>query len=151
VLLARRRRTSGCRLGPNPDRRCSPGAYYSGLTKAVLCSASFHTGSVRDVAESEKFQVEREYGLKPGHYGRSLEIDHIVSLELGGSNNIANLYREEASFASGAPGYNVKDRLENAAHVWLCQGKISLRTVQRAISTDWRALYKRILGATPTG
>jgi Protein of unknown function (DUF3761) len=151
VLLARRRRTSGCRLGPNPDRRCSPGAYYGGLTKAVLCSASFHTGGVRDVPESEKFQVEQEYGLKPGHYGHSLEIDHIVSLELGGSNSIANLYPEEASFASGAPGYHAKDRVENAAHAWLCQGKISLRAVQRAIATNWQSLYKRILHTTPTG
>src|SRR4051794_30613511 len=27
VLLAPRTKTSGCRLGANPDRRCSPGAY----------------------------------------------------------------------------------------------------------------------------
>jgi hypothetical protein len=26
-------------------------------------------------------------------YGKTLEIDHIVSLELGGSNDIANLFR----------------------------------------------------------
>jgi hypothetical protein len=31
VLLAPRTKSSGCRLGPNPDRRCSPGAYYSKL------------------------------------------------------------------------------------------------------------------------
>ena len=33
VLLARRTKSAGCTLGPNPDRRCSPGAYYSKLTK----------------------------------------------------------------------------------------------------------------------
>jgi hypothetical protein len=27
VLLAERTKTSGCTLGANPDRRCSPGAY----------------------------------------------------------------------------------------------------------------------------
>jgi hypothetical protein len=58
---------------------------------------------------------------------------------------------EEASFASGAPGYHAKDRVENAAHAWLCQGKISLRAVQRAIATNWQSLYKRILHTTPTG
>src|SRR5947207_10880315 len=41
VLLAPRTRTSRCAAGPEPDRRCSPGAYFSGLTKAVLCSSSF--------------------------------------------------------------------------------------------------------------
>ena len=30
ILLASRTKTSGCKLGPLPDRRCSPGAYYSG-------------------------------------------------------------------------------------------------------------------------
>src|SRR4051812_9220152 len=96
LLLARRTRTDGCRLGANPDRRCSPGALSSGLTTAVICSSGFHTSSVRRVPESVKFAVERAYGLRPGHYGRSLEIDHIVALELGGSNDIANLYPEQA-------------------------------------------------------
>ena len=54
VLLAARTRTSGCELGGNPDRRCSPGAYYSKLTKAVICSSGFRTGAVRDVPDSEK-------------------------------------------------------------------------------------------------
>lgn len=36
---------------------------------------------------------------KPSGY--TLEIDHIVSLELGGSNDIANLYPERASPAPG--------------------------------------------------
>ena len=36
--------------------------------------------------------------------GRTLEIDHIVSLELGGSNDIANLYPEKATLPGHAPG-----------------------------------------------
>jgi hypothetical protein len=31
--------------------------------------------------------VEREYGMRPALYGRTIEIDHIVSLEFGGSNS----------------------------------------------------------------
>ena len=31
-----------------------------------------------------------------GLYGGTLEIDHIVSLEIGGSNDIANLFPEKA-------------------------------------------------------
>jgi hypothetical protein len=27
VLLAKQTKTRGCKLGANPDRRCSPGAY----------------------------------------------------------------------------------------------------------------------------
>jgi hypothetical protein len=142
-LVGRRSKTSRCVLGALPDRRCSPGAFYTGLTKKVICSSSFHTSSIRNVPDSEKHQVEVEYGLKPASYGRTLEIDHIVSLELGGSNSIANLYPEKAN---AAPGYHVKDRLENALHAAVCQGRISLHAAQVGIATNWELLYKRIFG-----
>jgi hypothetical protein len=61
----------------------------------VICSASFHTSSIRNVPQSEKYAVEAEYGMAQKLYGSTLEIDHIVSLELGGSNDIANLFRRE--------------------------------------------------------
>jgi hypothetical protein len=60
VLLTPRTKTAGCTLGANPDRCCSPGAYYSGPTKAVICSTGFHAGDVRNVPQSEKYAVEQE-------------------------------------------------------------------------------------------
>ncbi|MGD0712969.1 MAG: HNH endonuclease signature motif containing protein [Gaiellaceae bacterium] len=150
-MLSPRTKTSGCKLGAEPDRRCSPGAYYSGLTKAVLCSSSFHTSSIRDVPDSEKHQVEVEYGMAPGSYGSTLEIDHIVSLELGGSNDAANLFPEKATLPGRAPGYHVKDKLENVAHAWVCQGKISLRAAQQKIATNWEAFYRLVFGTAPVG
>ena len=145
VLLAHRTRTARCGLAVNPDRRCSPGAFYSRLTKAVLCSPTFHTGSIRNVPTSEKHAVEVEYGMKPRPYGSTVEIDHIVSLELGGSNAIANLYPERT------PGYHVKDRLENKLHALVCSGAVSLRAAQAGIARNWQALFKRVYGAAPTG
>jgi hypothetical protein len=148
VLLAPRTKTGGCRLGPNPDPRCSPGATYSGLTKAVICSPTFRTSTIRNVPDSEKFAVEDEYGMTPGHYGNTLEIDHIVSLELGGSNDIANLYPEKAN---AHPGYHVKDKLENRLHELVCLGSMALRGAQDGIATNWEGLYKRVFSAAPTG
>jgi hypothetical protein len=148
VLLARRTKTSGCKLRPDPDRRCSPGAYYSKLTKQVICSPSFRTSSIQHVPGLETFAVELEYGLTPGHYGRSLEIDHIVPLELGGSNHIANLFPERLS---AHPGYRVKDRLENKLHVLVCSGGAKLRAAQRGIASNWQALYKQVFGVSPRG
>jgi Protein of unknown function (DUF3761) len=143
VLLARPTRTSGCRLGAEPDRACSPGAYYSKLTKARICSASFRTSDVRNVPQSVKYSVERAYGMQARHYGSALEIDHIVSLELGGSNDIANLYPELA------PGYRVKDVLENRLHTLVCTGAITLHTAQRRIAADWTKLYENVFGKKP--
>ena len=59
-MLGPRTKTSGCKRGELPDRRCSPGAYYSKLTEAVICSPRFSTSTIRDVPQSEKFVVERE-------------------------------------------------------------------------------------------
>jgi Protein of unknown function (DUF3761). len=148
VLLRARTKSSDCRLGANPDRRCSPGAYYSKLTKAVICSSSFRTGEVRNVPQSEKYAVEGEYGLAERLYGRTLEIDHIVSLELGGSNDVANLYPEEAN---ADPGYQVKDRLENKLHSLVCSGSISLHASRVGIASNWQALYRKVFGTAPSG
>jgi hypothetical protein len=99
-----------------------------------------------NVPESEKFAVEREYGMTPGHYGSALEIDHIVSLELGGSNDIANLFPEKLY---AHPGYRVKDKLENWLHDLVCEGRMSLGTVRRAIASNWQKLYERVYGVAP--
>jgi hypothetical protein len=114
----------------------------------VLCSAGFRTSSIRSVSESEKHQVEIKYGMAPQAYGSRLEIDHIVSLELGGSNDIANLFPEQADTN---PGYHVKDRLENRLHDLVCTGRISLRSAQERIAANWEALYREVFGAAPTG
>lgn len=146
VLLGPRTRTFGCRLGPLPDRRCSPGAYYSRLTRAVVCGRGFHTSAVRNVPQSQKFAVEREYGLTPAYYGRSLEIDHIVPLELGGSNATANLFPERAN---ARPGYHVKDRLEDRLHQLVCAGTMGLAAARSGIARDWPALYRSVFGVRP--
>ena len=147
-MLGPRTKTSGCKRGELPDRRCSPGAYYSKLTEAVICSPRFSTSTIRDVPQSEKFVVEREYGKAATYYGRSVEIDHIVPLELGGSNSIANLYFEPGS---GKANYHAKDRLENKLHDMVCSGSITLRKAQRQIATNWKTLYKKVYGRAPEG
>lgn len=151
VLLGSRTRVGGCTLSALPDRRCSPGAYYSGLTLQVLCSSGFHTSSIRAVSDSMRHTIEAEYGLAPRAYGHTLEIDHVVPLELGGSNDAANLFPEQARPTGGGAGFRAKDRLENAAHSLVCRGTISLTAAQHAIATNWERFYRQIFGALPTG
>jgi hypothetical protein len=94
----------------------------------------------------DQFAVERGYGLPPRRYGRTLEIDHIVSLELGGSDAIANLFPEKAD---AHPGYRAKDRLDNALRGIVCRGAMRLRTVQWRIAANWQQLYSRVFGVPP--
>jgi hypothetical protein len=84
--------------------------------------------------------VYGEYGMTRHFDGGDGEVDHLVSLELGGSNARANLFPEAAS---PRPGSHEKDRLENALHADVCAGRVSLRRAQRLIAGDWVAEYRR--------
>ncbi len=146
VLLGRRTQTSACTRSARPDRSCSPGAYYARLTRGVICAPSFRTSTIRNVPQAEKFQVEHEYGLAESYYGYTIEIDHIVPLELGGSNAIANLFPEPGS---GAANYHAKDALENRAKAAVCAGTLSLAAARRGFATNWESLYRRVFGQAP--
>ena len=146
LLLAPRSLVDGCRRDVRPDARCSPGAISTGLKKRVICSDTFRTDTIRNVPQSLKSAVERAYGMVVRPYGRTMEIDHIVSLELGGSNDIANLFPQPGG---GRASYHAKDKLENKLHELVCRGSISLRAAQRQIAKDWVALYTRVFGSAP--
>jgi len=144
-LLAPRTQWSGCRVdGPLPDGACSPGAVFVGVPLATICTPG--SSRVRNVSETEHDSILREYGIPVRSYGSAYEVDHIVSLELGGSNLPANLYPVAA-----APelGYHVKDRLENRLHELVCDHQLPLGVVQREIARNWVALYRQVFGSNP--
>jgi hypothetical protein len=145
-LLSPRTRWSGCRVnGPLPDSACSPGAVFVGVSLATICTPGY-SSRVRDVSEAEHDSIFREYGIPIRGEGRAYEVDHIVSLELGGSNLPANLYPEAAA---PAPGYRVKDRLENRLHELVCHRQLPLGVVQREIAHNWVGLYRQVFGSNP--
>ena len=67
------------------------------------------------------------------------EVDHLISLELGGSNSVRNLWPEPYDIHWNA---HVKDALENRLHSLVCDGTVSMETAQKAISTNWINAYK---------
>lgn len=139
AVLGQQTKTAGCQAnGPLADSACTPGAVNSSLSKDVLCSPSFSTKSVRNVPAQEKLQVYDEYGItshQPGQY----EVDHLVSLELGGSNDIANLWPEAAE---PRPGFHEKDMVENYLHKQVCSGAMTLQDAQRQIASNWLQIYQ---------
>ena len=65
----------------------------------------------------------------------------MISLELGGSNSIKNLWPQ--SFKTQPWNAHVKDALENRLHEEICSGQIEMTTAQHEIATDWIAAYKK--------
>jgi hypothetical protein len=133
-------KTSGCQYvgdGKLPDPACTPGDLMKPLvTKAQICTSGYSSG-VRNVPDSEKNAVYAEYGIT-SHTTGQYEVDHFVSLELGGSNDISNLFPEPAS---PKPGFHEKDKVENYLHDQVCSGAMTLQTAQIAIATNWLDVY----------
>lgn len=129
-------KTSHCIAGAVPDTACSPGAVLT--TDASIVCVSGYTKKVRDVTTSTKKKVFKEYGIAWSTRS-NYEVDHIISLELGGSNDISNLFPEAYSIDNGA---RVKDTLENHLHSEVCAGAMSLTDAQKAISGDWTVAYR---------
>ena len=138
VSLGYRSLSTGCRLrqGRFPDPRCTPGAYFSGATRSMICVKGY-SSRVRHVTAAMKRQVYASYGIR--HHSRGqYEVDHLVPLEGGGSNAIENLFPEPAY---PKPGFHQKDALENRMRSKICSGAANLRATQRAIASNWLKLY----------
>jgi hypothetical protein len=133
--------------GIRPDPVLTPGAIRT-TSRDEICGTK--TGTVRNVSGSLKLQVYRRYGMTgptAAFPGTDLlppyEVDHLVSLELGGSNDITNLWPEAYDQPMGA---HAKDALENRLHRLICAGRIEPEEAQRAIATDWVAAYAKYVG-----
>ena len=123
-----------------PDGKLTPGVTRGGVTAADLCPVA-HTPALRNVPQSEKNAVYKEYGIDPHGPGSPFEIDHLISLEIGGANDIGNLWPQ--SYVSAPYNAHSKDALENKLHALVCAGTISLTDAQTAIRTDWIAAYQK--------
>lgn len=126
---------------PNPA--LSPGVVDARLTQDVLAAPGFTTKNYRNVPEEEKKAVFTEYGITnptPGAY----EIDHIISLEVGGSNDIKNLWPQPYQ---GEWNAHDKDKLEDELGREVKSRKIELSVAQTMLSKDWVASYLKIFGS----
>lgn len=128
-----------------PDPACTPGATNPAVTQATLRSTICRTGFTAAIrpplsyTSSVKGKVIRAYGDYAGKSFRSYELDHLVSLELGGAAwDVRNLWPEHPA----SP--NPKDTVENAAHRAVCDGRLSLKAAQIGIATNWIALGHRL-------
>lgn len=129
---------------PNPAK--TPGDVLT-TDKDTICAKGY-TKTVRDVPQKLKDQIYSSYGVtdrKPGEY----EIDHLISLELGGSNSARNLWPE--SYETQPLNAHTKDKLENRMHKLICDGKLDIRQAQEEIAKDWIGAYAKYIGPVPGG
>jgi hypothetical protein len=124
-------------VGMYPDPMLTPGHIYTNITEKDVCEPGY-SGRVRNVPEIEKKQVYARYHTERPTNPSSYEVDHFISLQLGGNNDVENLWPEPEE---PRPGFREKDKVENYLHRLVCDGTISLKTAQDRIQSDWYAVY----------
>jgi hypothetical protein len=124
-----------------PDPRCTPGSIDPAVTQADIRSTICRYGWTRTVRPPEP-QTERfKFHVAYTAYGlgwKTTELDHLVPLELGGSNDATNLWPEPH------PSSYAKDRVENALNHAVCTGRVTLTKAQSAIAADWLTAEKQL-------
>ena len=127
-----------------PDRSKTPGVVRRQTSAKDVCTPGF-TASIRKVSSSLRNEVFVSYfGSVPAD-PLAYEIDHFISLELGGSNDIRNLWPEPYA---PLPGARQKDVVETFLKHEICKNNLTLAQAQHIISIDWYACYLSIQNKT---
>jgi hypothetical protein len=131
-------------LYPNPS--LTPGAVLT-TDASTICAPGYASG-VRDVSTATKEQVYAEYGVSYPQPTGAYEVDHFIPLEIGGSNDLTNLWLESAS---PTPGFHQKDQFENFEHGQVCSGTTSAAEAQSRMVSDWYFYWQEeVAGTTAT-
>jgi hypothetical protein len=130
---------------PLPDSNCTPGAVNPTLTVDVLRDPDFRTCCVRShtTTEQQKAGTYKWYSIPhpSNNTGptQTCELDHLISLELGGADTLDNIWPQ-----CGPPGVSLPDRyfkqkdmVENFLAKQVKAGKIDLADAQKRIADDW--------------
>lgn len=114
----------------------------------LVCTPGY-ARSVRHVDGWTRAEVLQRYGMAmPGsreaYAADGIVVDHLVPLELGGSNDVRNLW-PQTGHRNGL-GARSKDRLERRLHALVCAGEVPITQAQHDIAADWIGAYRRYMG-----
>ena len=115
--------------------------------KADICTT--HTSIIRNVSEALKGKIYGRQGIPANHQGicnglRGCEVDHRISLEIGGSNDPENLI--VAPYFGGC-NMAQKDVLENKLHKLICSNQISVEQAQDYLYNHWQDAYQSYINS----
>jgi hypothetical protein len=98
------------------------------------------------VTEPQKRLALASYGYYDGRALGRYELDHLVSISLGGAlDSPRNLWPEPdyPGVTTSSFYLNPKDKLEDKLHRLVCEKRLSLAAAQKLIATGWIAGYRK--------
>ena len=127
-----------------PDPKLTPGDTFPVELSDIQVRG--YSATVRDVPIKEKRAVYAAYGIDHWNKGE-FEVDHLISLSLGGSNSQKNLWPQ--SYLTEPWNAHTKDQLEYRLLTLVRAGKVDLHTAQQEMAHDWIAAYKKYVAPEP--
>lgn len=127
-----------------PVVSCTPGSIRSDVTQTSLTTTICHKGWAASVrppeAETNKIKTVAmsAYGV-PATLRNTARLDHLIPLELGGSNDESNLWIQDQNSSDS------KDRVENDLHAAVCAGTVTLADAQQAIASNWETAEQHLV------
>jgi hypothetical protein len=124
-----------------PDQDSTEGSVrIDGHSLELACDRSKnHRGPM---TADRRDEVLIRYGLTAGAHP-DYEIDHLIPLCLGGSDDFSNLWPQPRRTIEPKWNAEAKDRLERLLCDMVCNGQIEIGTAQEAIAKDWIAAYQK--------
>ena len=104
-------------------------------SEAQVCAADFEA-SVKPIAKWQRDQALERYGRRPEDF--TGELDHLIPLSLGGTNDPDNLWPLPANKDIGP---TQKKELELKLHERVGAKTLKLKAAQDAIKKDWVKAY----------
>ena len=120
-----------------PNSHLTPGAIRA-VRLADICQSDDNDFDPAVPSPTQQ-AVFREYGMN-GAPARDYQVDYLINPQLGGTNDIQNLWPQPYNTIWNA---RVKDALEDRLHQMVCKQQIDLASAQHAIASDWIAAYKK--------
>lgn len=124
-----------------PDPTLTPGAV---RTTDAFDVCDHGTGQLRHMTRERSDRIMAEYGL-PGGAHEAYEIDHLIPLSIGGSDDDANLWPEPRRMIEKEWSAERKDDLEARLRELVCSGQIEITDAQKAIADDWTEAWRRFV------
>jgi hypothetical protein len=127
-------------LAQVPSNYRTPGATVK-ANSTLICTADY-AASVKPVANWQRNEALVRYGIRPE--GFTGDLDHLVPVALGGSNDPDNLwpFHGEGDFTLEA-----KNALAQRLRDMVCTNKMSLKDAQDAFKKDWTKAYRQHMTA----
>jgi hypothetical protein len=100
-----------------------------------VCAADFEA-SVKPMAKWQRDKALELYGKRPEDF--TGELDHLIPVSLGGTNDPENLWPIPASKEIGP---EQKKALDVKLHQMVCDKTLTLKAAQDAIKKDWVKAY----------